>query len=458
MRIRSSYAAMVLLSAALGIVGAQAVTLPTIRASKTPEVTLLDQFIRAMQQPGNQPALVAEHPTDGTKYKCDLVALAITPYTRREVDRARAFAESAASLTGPQDSAKLRDLTTKAGLTPATAQRGTVSKRSLFAEFLTNVKPTRKHANLPPDGLAEILEQAPASCNLFIELGQDDVHAIIAPYVEAETSSVERGRLDSLERVARANVIQRQLRDRNWSPARSHDEATAFWKQPGASSLNIGAISGGGDQGATYTELTSRFLHAVRVSFSAVIASGKDSTPAARTGAGSGSAASAKSDSGANGTAISRFLNGGGLLNVAAAYPLVHYGQSNGAADFLGIIAPRFGGTLPVLGASQRDTTLMYDAGSEFMFKSADAVGGVGIYFQTRIGYAGGSPNFMRLIGDGGRHRTGYQTVTGGISLDDRFLVTMSRTVSGPHSLQQTGWQIGVSLARGGSMVGGVTP
>jgi len=104
-----------------------------------------------------------------------------------------------------------------------------------------------------------------------------------------------------------------------------------------------------------------------------------------------------------------------------------------------------------VLGANHRDTTLMYDAGAEFVFKSIDDLGGLGVYFQTRVGFAGGSPTFMRLIGDADQHHTGYQTVTGGITIDDRFVVTLSRTVSGPRSLQQTGWQVGVSLSRSAS-------
>lgn len=427
---------------------AQAVILPTIRANKTPEVTLLNQMIRLMQQPESKPRRLVLHPGDTTKFGCDLGALALTPYTRREIEAARKNADSAIAFARARDFASYRRLTSRMMLPSVDRDSVVQLRNSLIGDFLTTHLSKRGSMRINPDGLAEILASVPVACGDLSESGQVDVRRIVRPYLADETDINKHQRLDSLERVGVANVIQRELRDRNWFAARSHDEATAFWRQPAASALNIGAISGGGDQGATYTELTSRFLHALRLSFNTVIASGKDSTLPSGGASTPTKADATKSDTGASGTAISRFLNGGGLLNVAAAYPVIHYGQSDGSADFLGVFAPRFGGTLPVLGASQRDTTLMYDAGGEFMFKSADAIGGVGLYFQTRIGWAGGSPSFMRLIGDGGRQRTGYQTVTGGIALDDRFLVTMSRTVSGPHSLQATGWQLGVSLAR----------
>jgi hypothetical protein len=296
--------------------------------------------------------------------------------------------------------------------------------------------------------LAEILDWIPDSCGSPPELTEDGVHQIVEPYREAETDNVKSARLDSLERVASANVVQRELRERRVRPIRSHDDAVEFWQQPSGSTLNLGAISGGGAQGATYTELGTRILHAFRFSFSAVIASGRDSIP-------SKAGDATKEDSSANGATISRFLNGGGLLNVGVAYPLAHLGTPNGSGDFLGIFAPRFGGTLPVLGASARDTTLVYDVGTEFVFKSVDKLGGIGLYVQTRLAYAGGSPTFMRLIGDADHRHTGYQTVTAGFTVDDRFIISMSKTVSGPRSLQQTGWQVGVSLSRGPSSPAG---
>lgn len=421
--------------------GAQAVTLPTIRTTKSPEMELLTQMLRAMREPANQPSRL-KTADDTLLFKCQMGEIALTPFTKREIDRARGFGDSVSTAT--QLVAANLSPTKKVPADSASARR---VKNAGIVTSLKKIAPPKASA-LMPDGLADVLDWIPANCGIAPELTESGVHQIVEPYREFENDKSKGQRLDSLERVASANVVQRELRERSFRPVRSHDDAVEFWQQPSGSTLNIGAISGGNEQGATYTELGSRILHAFRFSFSAVIASGKDSTTSKVGDA-------TKEDSSANGATISRFLNGGGLVNVGVAYPLAHLGTSNGSADFLGIFAPRFGGTLPVLGASGRDTTLVYDLGTEFMFKSLDKLGGLGLYFQTRLGYAGGSPTFMRLIGDGANRHTGYQTVTAGFTIDDRFIVSMSKTVSGPRSLQQTGWQVGVSLARGASSPAG---
>lgn len=412
---------LIMLAAAAPRANAQAVTLPTIRASKTPEMTLLDQMIRTMQSPAGRPPSV-KTATEIEQFNCALAKLALSPYSQPEVSSADAVAKADSAAGGSKEGAR--------------------------ATILGRFMPKKHGAEELPDGLVDVLRGAPPNCDLTNAVSQSDVRHALDRYTRLETDRDAHARLDSLERVAAANVIRRDLRLRHWFPARSDDEAAAFWRQPAAASLNIGAISGSNNEGATFTELTSRFLHVFRMSFNTVIASGKHS--AASTVATNPSTA-AKTDSGPSASTISRFLNGGGLLNIATAYPIVHYGRSSGAADLLAVVAPRFGATLPVLGVSQRDTTLMYDLGTEVVFKSSDYSDGVGVFLQTRLGYAGGSPRFMRLIGDAGVRRTGYQTVTGGVSLDGRFLIALSRTVAGPHSLQGTGWQIGVSLARGGS-------
>ncbi len=422
--------------------GAQAVTLPTIRSTKSAERDLLTQMVKAMQEGASQPSRLRTA-DDSLWFKCQLGQIALTSFTKRELALARGFGDSVVTAT--------QLVADK--LFPGKSVRDTAVERRVknagFARSMEKEIPARSSAPMP-DGLAEVLDRIPAACPNLPELTQDGVHQIVESYREFEADNTKRARLDSLERVAGANVVQRELRERRIRPVRSHDDAVEFWQQPSGSTLNIGAISGGNEEGATYTELGSRILHAFRFSFSAVIASGKDSGSA---GAKPGDAT--KEDSSANGATISRFLNGGGLLNVGVAYPLVHLGKPNGSADFMGLFAPRFGGTLPVLGASGRDTTLVYDLGTEFMFKSIDQLGGIGLYFQTRLGYAGGSPTFMRLIGDGDNRHTGYQTVTAGFTVDDRFIISMSKTVSGPRSLQQTGWQVGVSLARSASSPAG---
>ncbi len=426
MRLTASLVSLLLMSSAAA---AQTVTLPTIRASKNPEATMLARLIQDVRSSAD--TIIVKLETAATVprdvFRCDLAKLALTPYTFKELRYAL--------LSNPMNGQRR-------GQAWAPVADTLIRKRGLTVSDVAAIE------------LRKVLIDQPDACPSTASLRERDVVAIARQYTDLDVSVALRGRLDTLGRVALANVIQAKLRDRQWFPVHTHDQAAAFWKQPASSTLNIGAISGSTETGATFTEISSRFLHAVRLSFNTVIAAAKDSTPAA---AGTPAATPAPAPPAKSESAIARFLNGGGLFNIAAALPAYHIAQPNGVVDFIVLLAPRVGGTLPVLGATARDTTLLYDAGVELFLKSADYVDKVGFYAQSRIARAGGSERFMTLIGDPGKKGTWYQTVSIGLSFEDKYLITISRTVAGPHSLQ-TGWQIGTTLMRSPTVPSGSTP
>ncbi len=403
---------------------AQTVTLPTIRTNKSIEFTMLTRAIDDIKK--ERSSLTRLNRADSVSARnellCDVALLSLSPYTDTEFEQAI-----------------------------GNKQEGNQKQQASRAVVALSQKGRRSANNAPPEHLIETLDNAPEKCRLEPP-SESLVREIMRKYIDAEENIALHARLDTLARVALANVIQSKLRKKRWFPVGSHDHAMAFWRQSASSSLNVGAISGSNEEGATFTEISSRFLHAVRLSFNAVLSSARDTT--AKTSAAGTTTAS---DTGKSLSAIARFLNGGGLFNIAAAFPAYHVGTTNGAADFIVLIAPRFGGTLPILGATARDTTLMYDVGTELFFKSADYVDGIGFFVQSRIAMAGGSNRFMTLIGDPGRKRTAYQTMSFGLSFDDKYLITISRVIAGPSSLQN-GWQIGTTLARSAAPATASTP
>jgi hypothetical protein len=285
------------------------------------------------------------------------------------------------------------------------------------------------------------------------EVREMETHTILEDFRHIERNDPTRlAQLDTLERVSRAVVIRRKISSRALAPVHSREQALAFWRQPAFSTLNIGAISGNGDKGAAFTEIASPFLHFLRVSFNTVLSVEKKEN-AAPTGATPGTtqstqASTTKASEPPSVAAINRFVNGGGLFNVAFAWPAAHVGLENGVADGILLIVPRFGATLPALGASQRDSTLLWDGGVEMHLKSVDFIDQVGVFLQTRAAYAGGSGSFAKLLGVTDRSTFGYATFSAGISLGGKYLISAGRTVSGPSSLRSLGWQVGVTALR----------
>jgi len=267
---------------------------------------------------------------------------------------------------------------------------------------------------------------------------------------DGETDQTKLARIDTLSMAARLVVIERKLRTRWFAPVRAREQAKAFWRQPGFSTLNVGSISGNGQQGAAFTELASPFLHPIRVSVNSVLASGADEAESDDTPGTSQAAPDGADDSNASESAVTRFLNGGGLVNVGFAWPAIHAALPNEAASVMVLLAPRFGATLPALGASRRDSTLIYDAGSEFHLKATDLIGGAGVFFQLRWSLAGGTGQFADLLGTS-KKSFAYSTISTGFVLGERYTVTAGRTLSGPASLRRPGWQVGITAVRLGA-------
>jgi hypothetical protein len=245
--------------------------------------------------------------------------------------------------------------------------------------------------------------------------------------------------LDTLSQAARGVVIERKLRHRKWFPVHGREQARMFWRQPSFSTLDVGFVSGGLKQGAAYTEVITAFVHPLRISMNVVLASSKND-----------SATQATDAAGTSVETVTRFLNGGGLVNVAVTYPLLQLPLSIGDEIQLVLLArPRFGGTLPALGATSRDSTLMYDAGLEIHASMNDPLGGAGLFFQARGGYAAGTGNFMQLMGvDPNDSGFRYATATVGVVFFDQFMITVGRLLAGPKPLTDVGWQLGLTLMR----------
>jgi hypothetical protein len=250
-------------------------------------------------------------------------------------------------------------------------------------------------------------------------------------------------RLDSLSQAVRAVVIERKLRHRWWWPVHGREQARMYWRQPSLSTLDVGFVSGSSKQGAAFTEVISAFVHPIRVSLNVVLASSKsDSTTPSQ---GTTNAAPNPSPE-----TVTRFLNGGGLVNLSLTAPLLQLPPS--ISDELQVVVlahPRFGGTLPALGVTARDSTLIYDAGIEIHTSLNDVQGGAGLFFQLRGGYAGGTGNFLPLIGvDPKKKVFGYATANAGVVFFEQFMITVGRPLAGPDALTDIGWQLGLTLMR----------
>jgi hypothetical protein len=289
---------------------------------------------------------------------------------------------------------------------------------------------------------------------------------IAEPLLTRERDEILRGRLDTLSRIARLVVIERELATRHLAPVRGHEQAAVFWQQQGVSPLNLGSVSGGGNNGAAHTELASPLLHAIRVSLNAIVAGAKESSPSpasaiigARAAGRLYAADDASGSPPSSETALTRFVDGGGLFNLALAWPAWHKGASNGAIDGMLLVAPRISGTLPALGASARDSTLFVDGGVELHLRSTDIADGVGLFSQLRFSEAAGTKNFGDLMGVlGGKNHFAYIQFAAGFLLGGKYLVTAGRTLSGPRSLRNLAWQVGVTVIRGGQEVSAASP
>ena len=269
-----------------------------------------------------------------------------------------------------------------------------------------------------------------------------ETEAIYLPSIVAEkTMDGElKARLDSLGRLARLVVIERKL-DRGWFPVHSTEQARVFWRQRGFSPLNVGALTGSGTAGAAYTELASPLLHAIRLSLNTVLATSENNDD--------DSSGNGEANTGGDETELTRFLNGGGQVNVGAALPAYSFGTRNGAFSFLALLAPRVGATVGALGAVESDRSAFIDPAVELHLGSSDASERVGFFAQLRSGYAAGGRDFGEALGlEGGDRAFAYANAAVGLVFADRYLLSAGRSIAGPKPLQRLGWQVGITVIR----------
>jgi hypothetical protein len=403
----------------VGLVGApalpgQTVTLPSIRATgPSPEVRVLRRYIAVARTMYDTASGDTATKRKATALNQALDRLALAPVSKAQARRLLAA-------TSVEDTTRILH-----GVLPEAPDRAVLGAlRALRAGRDTSAKSAD-----------------------FEEVSEYETGSLLESLREEEADRERAGILDTLSMVARAAVVERKLRARVFAPVGSREQAMAFWRQPGFSTLNVGAVSGTSRSGAAFTELASPFLHAVRVSVNAVLSAEKEE--GAAEGPADGQAGAAQAEEPTSESTINRFVNGGGLLNVAFAWPAAHFNVPNGAFSAMVLAVPRFGATVPALGANQRDSTLLYDLGTEVHLKSVDMVDGVGVFFQTRLARAGGSGKFGELLGvERGRNHFEYATLSTGLFFGNRYLITASRTLLGPETLRELGWQVGVTAMR----------
>lgn len=458
--------ALLLAAVAPAVVRAQTVTLPTMRTAESrPEVELLRGLVsRALTL---YPAGSVEN-TELLGVLSRIVDAPLTPNEKRKLQRARTTSlpkvtthedsvEVMLQLFGNGDRRRLfadvldmeqmvdraigecRCRLARRMLPPADS--ATAMVRDTRATPTTEIRLQSKDSAFDPiarswiDGLVGRYPRAE-------EVNESEIEALLEKLERQEGHKVRAAVLDSLRRSARAAAIHRKIADRILAPVHSREHALAYWRQPSFSTLNVGAVSGSNGRGAAFTELASPFMHTVRMSINTVIVSEK----AKESGAAPASAPNEETSD----AAVNRFLNGGGQLNVAFAWPALHAGLfRRGMLDAALLVTPRLGATLPALGASARDSTIVYDLGTELHLKTMDAVDGVGLFAQSRVAWAGGTGNFGELLGVGkGENRFWYSTLSAGFYIGGKYLITASRTLGGPRSLRALPWQVGVTMAR----------
>jgi hypothetical protein len=275
-----------------------------------------------------------------------------------------------------------------------------------------------------------------------VPVSEDEAMFLPTLMADVDQDSPRRARLDTLARVARLVVIERKL-GRVVMPVLTTDQARVFWRQNGVSPLNMAGVTGGGTTGAAFTELASPLLHAVRLSLSTVFASSNE-TPAAPT------TPPAPAPVTGDATELTRFLSGGGQLNVGGAWPILFGRTSTGSIGGMLLFAPRLSGTLSALGATTEDANAFVDPAVELHVTSVDALEGVGFYAQVRTGHVVGGDGIKATFGTT-RSKFEYAHVAAGLLFGNKYLLAAGKPIRGPASLMEREWQVGVTVLRSGN-------
>ena len=255
---------------------------------------------------------------------------------------------------------------------------------------------------------------------------------------------VEIGNIDDLTQLAVALVIFRKIEDRRgWFPVGDRAQAEIFWGQRGFAPLNVGAVAVNPSGGVAYTELAAPMLQSFRLSLSAVVTQGSVDSTFGLTGQ-----ALRDAQDRSHRAALQRFLTGGGLVNLAAAYPITHHGPHQAREIAVtSLFVPRLGFTAPKLGTGQDTSTLVFDPGFELHGKVLDLAGAVGVTGQLRYGVAIGTRGWGRTVGLA-HDKTGYATAGFGFVFASQYQLTFARPIAGPKPMRNPQWTVGLTAVR----------
>jgi hypothetical protein len=246
------------------------------------------------------------------------------------------------------------------------------------------------------------------------------------------------GKLDTLARLAQLVAIERDIDGRSWFPLRDTEDARVFWRQQGASPLNLGYAGLSNTSASSMTEVASPLLHFIRLSLNITLATTSD------TSAKKSTAAPPTTDQSPNTSALAQFLTGGGLFNIAAAIPLVSLQQRQAGASALLLLTPRAGGSIAAAGAVAKDPTMYTDTGVDLHLSWGDATEHVGFVGQLR--YAVPTLSEAQATSMGVPKSFRYGTWSAGLLFADKYLFTVGRSAGGPSALNRVKAQIGVTV------------
>ncbi|MGH7616477.1 MAG: hypothetical protein ACREPM_04555 [Gemmatimonadaceae bacterium] len=245
------------------------------------------------------------------------------------------------------------------------------------------------------------------------------------------------GKLDTLGRLAQLVVIERRIDNTHWFPVTGTEEARVFWRQEGASPLNLGYAGISSTSASAMTEIAAPLLHFIRLSFNTTVAAHGDTSAATST-------ASTAAAPAPNTTALTQFLTGGGQFNLSGAVPILSLQHRQAAASGLLLFTPRVGGTLASVGTVHEDPSAFADIGMDLQITWADAAEHVGFVGQARYGAPCLSQTQAATLGL--PKKFGYATWAAGLLFNEKFLLTVGRAAAGPAVLNRVKAQIGVTV------------
>jgi hypothetical protein len=413
-------------------IAAQAFTLPTVRVGEPPtEERMFFGYVRALRR------LIAP---DTTKLPTDSAARA-TALTRARYFGPKLDSLLLAAIDGDQPDSLVKARTRADTLRGLAGEKyDTIDVNVLLLDSALQ-RYVRRQRELGATGVV------PAARVGRIEvpaIRERDARRLLRGTRQLDgLSAAQRDSIDTLTRLAVALIIFRKFDERDGLfPVHSHAQAEVFWGQRGFAPLNVGVVAASPAGGVAYTEIASPIVQFLRMSLGAVVAQNTDKNLAGLTGA---DLAKARDD--VQKAALQQFLSGGGLVNLAAAWPAFH-GPGEGRERALTLLlVPRLGFTAPKVGTLKDSTALALDNGVELHAKLLDLLSAAGLTGQIRWGYAVGSRGWGEPLGLA-RNRLTYATAGFGFAFTRQYQVTFSRMVAGPKSLRRPSWTIGLTTVR----------